>query len=306
MTNTEVDQGPADQSAVEAEIGAKLFGGDQPDEMEQTEREVEAAEVVAEAEEQSVPDIAEVEYEGQKFQIPKALEKAIMQHGDYTRKTQELADQRRAVELTQQQFRIAQLNNEFESSVSQERQQAAVLDAYLARASQLNWSGMTTDEIVRAKMDLDNAKDARAKLDRDIEAKRSEYQQKIAKQYKDYLGQATQYLAKAIPGWTDATAKDIAQHALGDGYTQEELNNITDPRYVRTLWKAREFDRLQAERQQAKGKADSAPVLRPGAVNPMSPAVKQKLNYRKAVASAKTEADRQKIVRDRIGQIFGG
>src|SRR5688572_20265217 len=45
---------------------------------------------------------AELEYEGRKFKVPKEaadeVKSALMRHADYTRKTQEVAEHRRAVE----------------------------------------------------------------------------------------------------------------------------------------------------------------------------------------------------------------
>ena len=45
-------------------------------------------------------DSEEVEHEGQKYRIPKALKSALMMNADYTRKTQEVAEQRPAQRAT--------------------------------------------------------------------------------------------------------------------------------------------------------------------------------------------------------------
>ena len=50
------------------------------------------------------PELEEVEHEGKKYQIPKPLKGALLMQADYTRKTQEVAEQRRAVEEQQRQY----------------------------------------------------------------------------------------------------------------------------------------------------------------------------------------------------------
>ena len=52
-------------------------------------------------------DTEEVDWDGAKYRVPKPLKDALLRQADYTRKTQELAEQRRTVEqhftsLTQQ------------------------------------------------------------------------------------------------------------------------------------------------------------------------------------------------------------
>src|SRR5436190_11305948 len=42
--------------------------------------------------------LEDIEHEGRTYQVPRALKGALMMHADYTRKTQELAEERRAAE----------------------------------------------------------------------------------------------------------------------------------------------------------------------------------------------------------------
>src|SRR5437868_9942337 len=44
----------------------------------------------------------EIEHEGRKYQVPKALKPLLLMQADYTRKTQEVAEQRRAVQAERQ------------------------------------------------------------------------------------------------------------------------------------------------------------------------------------------------------------
>ena len=71
-----------------------------------------ASEVEAPAEE-----FAEVEYDGARYQVPKALEKAFLQQKDYTQKTQKIAEQAKEWEAVHEQGRLHRLRTEFEASV---------------------------------------------------------------------------------------------------------------------------------------------------------------------------------------------
>src|SRR5688572_2610686 len=66
---------------------------------------------VSEVQEEGAADPApqeetfELDIEGEKYVLPKKLEKGFLQERDYTQKSQSLADQRRLVEVKEQQFR---------------------------------------------------------------------------------------------------------------------------------------------------------------------------------------------------------
>ena len=47
-------------------------------------------------------DSEEVEHDGHKYRVPKALKPALMMHSDYTKKTQDLAEERKALQAGEQ------------------------------------------------------------------------------------------------------------------------------------------------------------------------------------------------------------
>jgi hypothetical protein len=49
-------------------------------------------------------ELETVDYDGKQYQVPKALKAGIMMQADYTRKTQEVAEQRRELESRSQQI----------------------------------------------------------------------------------------------------------------------------------------------------------------------------------------------------------
>ena len=85
-----------------------------------------------------------------------------------------------------------------------------------------------------------------------------------------------------MPRWQkpevfQADAKQIAEYGLKEGYTPAEMNSIRDARMVRTLWKAKEYDRLIAQRSdKVKLMQKAAPMAKPGASTGTTAADKDK------------------------------
>src|SRR5690349_14326658 len=109
-TQTPTEQAPA--PSVQDRI-ANIFG-DQPSEAPAQDEPTQTEETQAASETPGAPAPAdetfEVEIDGEKFQLPKKLEKAVMQERDYTQKSQAVAEQRRQIELQQHQQRVAALS----------------------------------------------------------------------------------------------------------------------------------------------------------------------------------------------------
>src|SRR5450631_913062 len=66
------------------------------------------------------PELAELEWDGIKFSVPAKAKDAFMQREDYTRKTQELAGQRRDVEHIREAAQQVELQRAFTDSIGPE------------------------------------------------------------------------------------------------------------------------------------------------------------------------------------------
>ena len=303
---TPTEQGPA--PSVEDRI-ASLFG-DASQEKEAPEKEIAQKEAQAEepaSEETEAPAPAEetfeLEIDGEKFQLPKKLEKAVLQEKDYTQKSQTLAEQRRSLEVAQHQQRIASMSAEFQKETAAESNQLQMLEEIIRQQQSTDVSGYDLDKLIRHRMDLDSLKERRETLRGSIESKRQEWGTKQQQELGKLRAQSLETIKKRVPGWSEATAKDIREHALSEGYTEEELNSILDPRHAVTLWKAQQFDKLKASAQQS---VATAKTVKTTPSNPMPQAIKDKLAFRKEVAKhARGSAPEQALVKDRIAKIFG-
>jgi hypothetical protein len=164
----------------------------------------------------------------------------------------------------------------------------------------VDWSNMTTDEAFRKKLQLDQWKDEREAIAKGLADKRQEFEKKVQESLTELKKKALDTVSKKIPNWSEAEAKAIREHAISEGYTEAELNSIVDPRHTLTLWKAKQFDQLKAK---ATKTVTDVKTVKTTSSNPMPQHVKEKLNFRKAIAKAQPH-EKRKLVEARAAQIF--
>lgn len=243
----------------------------------------------------------ELDYDGEKFVLPKKLEKAVLQERDYTQKSQSLADQRRQFELKEQQFRIRELQQTFHNDVANEIKQMQMIDAVLEQP--VNWQTMTTDEAFRHKIQLDELKQQRDRLSQAVTQKYNQWQQQQSTQQQELQRKAVEAIKQRIPTWTDAVANEVTAHFRERGLTDADFNMMNqNPVYVEAAWKAMQYDKLQAK---ATKTVEQAKTVKTTSAKPMPQQTKEYLNYRKALSkTAEGSPERRRVVEGRIASIF--
>lgn len=292
------------------ERAARIFGPsdetEAPQRTEGTEQPSEETEAAPSEPEQAetAEDLFEFEFDGTTYALPKPLERAVQNMRDYTQKTQSVASQRKQIELLQEQARVANMRTEFESEVSEHIKKLHTYDAVLQEQSKVNWAQMSTEDIMRHKLQLDSWKEERDALARDLNVRYQQWNDKRSKAVEELKAKANEIAGQRIPNWNEATQKAVREHALSEGYTEAELSQVgLDPRHWVTLWKAKQFDELKAKA--AKTVTDVKTVKTTATKNPMPQTVKDKLNFRKAVAKTSPNSpERRRLVEQRAAQIF--
>lgn len=240
-----------------------------PEQVEESEV-AEAGELPEEGEqpEAATEDDSELlEIEGKSYRVPKELKGMVLMHKDYTQKTQEVADQRRAVEERAQalQQREQVLGASFEKAVEFRQVQDR-----LAQFEALDWNALVDADPAQAqKLTI-----AYQQLQREAQTKFSELQQTQAQaqhltetQRQQMLAEAQQDLHARLPGFGPQTVEKIRKTAEEHyGIKGEELNGLVDARYVHVLHDAMKWRELQAKQPQAMRKvAEAAPAIKPQA-----------------------------------------
>jgi hypothetical protein len=292
---------PDPAPSLEDRLGAMMGVPEDPPEGEASaEPQGQPEEVQAEA----PAETFDLEVDGEKFTLPKKLEKGFLQERDYTQKTMALADLRKSVEVHHDTLKLASAETEFRKSIEPELKQLDRLDSYLEQAKSMDWASMSTDDLIRNRAQLDQIRDQRESLQKTISGKEQEWGQGQAQKLAEIKARSLEIIKRSIPNFSPEVAKEVREHALSQGYTDSELANIFDPRYAIALWKAQQLDSLKSK---ATAAVKDAKPIKTGPSNPMSKATQEKLGYRKALQQTEQGSpERKAAVSNRIASIFGG
>lgn len=255
---------------------------------------------------QAVDDaFADLEWQGQTLKVPKGLKEAVMRQEDYTKKTQELAENRRSVDQLRELAQTKTLEINFSESIRPEQQEISVIDAYLQQVSKLDWSQMDTASMMRQRMELDTIKERRAELQNSINDKRSKFNAEFQAKLTELRGKSRELASKSIQGFSEETEKAMRDYARSEGLTDPELDNVLlDPRSYKIVYKAMQFDKVKAGTGKAQQAVDR--VLKPGAAGERMPAsTASQLNFNKAMKAAGQDSGaKARVIEQRLTGIF--
>ncbi len=251
----------------------------------ETPDDEESEEQVETEEETEEPDLVEIEVDGQQYQVPKALEDKFMLQADYTRKTQEVAEQRKSVELAQTQLQQAA---QFQQQQLAEYAELLNIDKQLQQYANIDWNALIDSDPVEA-MRLSQArtdlKEARAGLTTQLTQKyEQQYYQNIENQ-KKLAEEGYQALLKDIPNWNKDLGKELSRFAVEKfGFTKAEMDAVYDPRYVKVLHAAYQLSKQTSNKPLTDKKVANLPkVSKPGSVSKQSVMQSRESDARKAL-----------------------
>ena len=232
----------------------------QPEDQQETD-EVEYSE--EESEEQPKPRY-KVKASGEEVEVElDELIKGYQQGTDYTKKSQALAEQRKAIEAERGHL----------EQVKQERQAYAqklqALDSFLTQQHQ----GVDLEVLKETDpIGYAVAVAEQSQREKQLAVVRNE-QQRIAQQQQaeqqaslqSHLRQESEKLVSLIPELAtpqgDAVRKQIRDYAKSVGWTDQELSSVYDSRAVQTLYKAMKYEQLQKSKPELNKKLQSAPKM---------------------------------------------
>jgi hypothetical protein len=223
----------------------------------------------ADSQEQTAEDDPEEEIEigDKKFALPKSAAEKLkaerMMQADYTKKTQEVAEHRKAVEARDAEVqRHAAEAQEYLAEIGEIHS----IDKQLAMYRGLDWARLIDENPKEAMLYQQQQRDletARTEVANKITTKRNEKalaeQQSTAKQ----IQEAETYFKREIPGWSPERSNRIADYAAEQGIPKGTLaaSVLRNPALVKVLNKAEMFDQLQ-KKQAAKPK-EATPEVKP-------------------------------------------
>jgi len=243
------------------------------DEESETEDEVEEEESDEEQPIQSV----KLKVNGEEIEKPLDEIVALAQQGlDYTKKTQEVAEQRKAVETMQEQLKAQEQQfmeqQQLNSLLIEDVAKITSLDQQLSQYANVDWQKLTDSDFVEAQkhyMAYNQLQQDRNNLVSQFEAKRQEALTKHQSALAERIKKGKEVLAKEIPNWSPETTQEVVTTGKEYGFTDDELNAIVDPRHVKVLYDAMQWRKLKSKNPVVKKKVASAkPVVKPGTKDP--------------------------------------
>jgi len=265
-------------SAADAIMG--LMGGQEGSEQEQPETQLEANDSEAESEESyDEPEVEQDEGDEEAEEPPKYRVKAAGEEKevtldeliksyqlgtDYTKKSQAVAEERKAVEAERQRIEEARyLRDQYAERLQvieqmlNQQPETENLD-YLKETDPIGYAVKVAELSQREKQLAQ------------VQAERQRIAQQQDQERQEQLGHVIQAearkLAEAIPEYADPQKGEVARRELREfgqklGFTEQELAGIYDSRQVLTLWKAMQYDKLQSAKPGITKKVNEAPKV---------------------------------------------
>lgn len=293
------EQPETESLSIEDRLAAQF----EPEQPEQAPPEQQEQQETATESQEAQPEFQEIEYEGKTYQVPTELKDALLRQSDYTKKTTEVSERQRALEQKELQLKAVENERRFHETVKTDIAAIQKIDFQIEQWKSVDVTGMSSEELWKISRQVDQLKEQRAQLSNGINSKWQGFQHEQNTLLQQARAKAEEHVSKSVKGWGPEVQKALTEYGMSQGYTGEELSQLSfDARYVNTLWKAQQFDKLQS--QQIQGKVKSVPTVKPGSSNPMPQQVKEKLALRKTLNSAKSSGEKAKAIERALMERF--
>ncbi len=200
----------------------------------EAELDIEGDEGQAEPEE----DLEEFDWNGKKIKGPKGLKDGVLMHGDYTRKTQEIAATRK--ELEEHKTQLAQQFQAAEEELTA-RGRLAMLKGQLEEYSKVNWDQLEAEDPLAANQHwrrFQTMKDQAAAITQDLGNKASQRSQAAQQETAKRFEQTQEWVKQNIKGWTPETDAKVLEWARGKGATNQNLLDAMSPMVYEMIYLA--------------------------------------------------------------------
>lgn len=270
---------------------------------ESTEETEEVDEEEADSQEQP-PQSLKLKVNGEEIEKPLEEVIALAQQGfDYTKKTQEVAEQRKALEdyaqAVKAQEQAFQQQVQLNQALMGEVAQLTAIDQQLAAYNDVNWQQLSDTDFVEAQklfFTYNQLQTQRANLAQQFESKQQQMLQAQQQSLAQRIEQGKAALAKEIPNWSRETSQEIITTGKEYGFNDDELSAIVDPRHVKVLHDAMQWRKLQSNKTVKNKVAQAKPMVKPGAKDVKNNANNQVKQTREALRKTGKADYAQKLI----------
>jgi hypothetical protein len=237
---------------------------------EEDYEEVEEVEVSEEEDYEETPKGYTVKVDGEEYEVTlDELRNGYQRQSDYTRKSQSVAEMRKAYEANVQ-------------AVQQEREQYSQVLANaenfqnleLKKFEEIDWVSLKEDdptEYIDKRMDFQDAKEKVARTQQERQNAYNRTQQEVQQNIQQTLQEEGKKLIQVLPEYADPSStlkSDLREFALGMGFTEQDINAIADHKVVLVLHKAYLQDKASSSKTTKVAKKGTSRVMKSG--NPVT------------------------------------
>jgi len=181
------------------------------------------------------PGFVDIEIDGKLYQVPPELKDGYLRQADYTRKTQEVAEQRKAAES---------LKAEAEAvfSVSQEVLEARAfkmnIDSQLKQFEAINWDQMEQEDPIGAQSAwrrFQQLQQQAGQVDGYLMQQQAQRAEQMERETANRLRETAEFASKNIPGWTPEMDAKITSFVTDLGIGHQELISAINPTVYKLL-----------------------------------------------------------------------
>jgi hypothetical protein len=232
------------------------------DETEESSEEVEGEE--EEGEEEAPRDEKfVVKVDGKEIEVPKdELIRGYQREADYTRKTQKLAEERKLVESEFQQVRGER--EQYSQILGQLQQKLQEL-----QPQEPDWNRLEVEdptEYARQWTSHQRRQQQVYAVQAEQERLNQMRQAELQKSMQQIMATEVSRLKEKIPEWSSPEkakeeGKALLEYGQNLGFSEQELNTITDSRALLALHKAWKYDQMMSKRPEFQAKIKKAPKM---------------------------------------------
>jgi len=221
-------------------------------------------------------DLYAVTVNGEERTVPlDELLKGYSRQSDYTKKTQEVSEERKKIEALEGNYtsEIEQIQAERTHYVKALQSLIETSMGSLDEYSNINWEELKRDdpiEFVTKKEEWRERQDKIQGLQKEQSdaSQRQQYEEKVA--YKKLVAAEHTALGEKLPEWNESKEKrrklagQVREYALTQGFDESEVKGLADHRSILILLKARKYDEMTNSDVRAKKLKNKPRVIRAG------------------------------------------
>ena len=245
------------------------------EESEEEEESVEEEEESEETEGEEEEELYAVTVNGEEVAVSlDELLSGYSRQSDYTRKTQEVANDRKEMESLQQRYNseVQQIQQERQQYVEALTNMISSQGSELEQYSNVDWDALRESDPIEYVTAKEQYREAQERV-QGMQYQQAQAQQSQQAEMKKAHHQMVQVergkLVEAIPEWGDPEkqkelSSKLQSYAKGQGFSEKELNSLIDHRSVLVLLKAQKYDLLQNSDVKSKKLKNKPKVIRAG------------------------------------------